>query len=321
METTVAPKMTKQQREQLRLQNVARREELAQARLARRMRGSMHECKVSEILFPVETRQEEMDCNSELSHKIVGIINGKEKLLNQCSPIYQLIPNSEIFLPILQKLDNRKIRYTVTYYHIGNVRFYADIQITDSRYTYKMKGTNDEIYPVLKVQHSYNGKTNYRVIFGYYRVICTNGLTIPVAEMKEFNLCVVSKHTETVKVRIAKFEAMLIRFMDGSEIIKKKVTNKYEMLGGRIVTNVEDRVKEVLKANKISIVDNKKVDTLSYINERLDTETEKLGGNVTDWLIYNAINRYLNDSSVNIAIPEVRMEKDSKVLEYMLENA
>ncbi len=54
-------------------------------------------------------------------------------------------------------------------------------------------------------------------------------------------------------------------------------------------------------------------------------EADKVGlgynGKVTDWLVYNGINQYIYDDSRNIVVPEKRMETDSKVFEYMLENA
>jgi hypothetical protein len=49
-------------------------------------------------------------------------------------------------------------------------------------------------------------------------------------------------------------------------------------------------------------------------------EEKSLGynGKVTDWLIYNGVNQYINDNSLNIAAPEKRMEADSKIFEYLL---
>jgi hypothetical protein len=44
-------------------------------------------------------------------------------------------------------------------------------------------------------------------------------------------------------------------------------------------------------------------------------------GVLNDWLIYNAINRYLNDDTRFISTPDTRMEKDSKIFEYMLQYA
>jgi len=299
----------------------------------RRMRSGLQKCAFTDLLFNVETVKEELDSNTEYAYRIIGKGIGKDgtdKLLNQCSKIYQLVKNEDIFPNIISVFENfivngKKIDYTANFYHIGNVRFYAEFIITDKRYTYKMKGTNDEIMPVLKVQHSYNGKTKYRIIFGYYRLICTNGLMIAVEEMKTFNLCIVGKHTESIKKSFIRLNEMLLNFTENAPTITKRLTDKYEMLGGRWVAKVEDRVKEVLTANKIAMINTSKFNTLHYITERIDSESKiatlGYGGKVNDWLIYNAINQYLNDNSRNVTTPETRMEKDGKVLKYMLENA
>jgi hypothetical protein len=295
----------------------------------RRMRSGLQKCAFTDILFDVETRTEELESNTEYAYRIIGKVNGKDKLLNQCSKVYQLVKNEEIFPNIISVLENfivdgKKIDYKANFYHIGNVRFYAEFIITDKRYSYKMKGTNDEIMPVLKVQHSYNGKTKYRIIFGYYRLICTNGLMVAVEEMKEFNLCIVGKHTESIKKSFLKLDAMLRNFTENATSITDKLIDKYEMLGGRWVAKLEDRITEVLKATKISMIDTSKFNTLNYIKGKVKEEStdKRLGykGKVNDWLIYNAINQYINDNDRNVAIPEKRMEIDSKVLEYMLAN-
>jgi hypothetical protein len=280
---------------------------------------------LNDLLFPVEMRDEEMKCNKEYSRKVIGFVNGDEMLLNQCSNIYTLIPNADIFPNIEQVLDANGIEYEVTYRHIDHVRFYADYVITDKRFVYRMKGTNDEIKPMISVQHSYNGLTKYKIIFGYFRFICENGMVIPVQEMMEFNLVITGKHTESVKRSFTQLNHLLVRFSSDAHTITNAIVQKYELLGGRAVTNLKDRLTEVLTATGITAVDNKKFNTLEDITHRIMVEANANGlgynGRVTDFLVYNGINQYINDDDLNIAAPETRMAKDSKVMEYMLENA
>jgi hypothetical protein len=282
-------------------------------------------CNLQDLLFPVEVREETMASNKEYSYKVVGQLLGKDFLCNQCSDIYQLVPNSDIFPNIELILDANDIEYEVEYKHINHVRFYADYVITDKRFAYTMKGTNDVICPMLKVQHSYNGLTKYKIIFGYFRFVCSNGAVIPVTEMKKFNLVIVGKHTEAIKRSLKQLDGMLKFFVAEASMIVKAITGKYEMLGGRSVTNLEDRLTEVLEATGIRAVENTKFNTLADITRRIMKEADTVGlgygGRVTDWLVYNGINQYINDDSRNIVVPEKRMETDSKVMEYMLENA
>ena len=309
METIMMPETRRQRRER--------------QRSRADMTGAV-ECTLQDLLFPVEIRNEEMPTNSEFSRMVVGQLNGGDFKLNQCSPRYELFPNANIFPEIERILDSNNIQYRAEYSHIDNVRFYVDYIITDTRYTYTMKGTSDTIFPKLSVQHSYNGKTKYKIIFGYFRLICTNGLTIPVQEMKRFNLVIVGKHTEAIKHSFAQLDGMLKFFVAEADLVIGTITNRYETLGGRMVANVQDRIKEVLGAAKIIAVENNKFNTVTDILNRIKAEANNptLGynGRVTDWLVYNGINQYVNDDSRNIVAPELRMETDSKVLEYMLES-
>jgi len=313
-----------------RLRKKAEREAMeaieAEERLARREAAMTKTTKdINDILFDVEIIDNPNLTNSEYSKIVVGQTPEGEMDLNYCSPRYELIPNSDIFPNVEEVLNSNGIEFDVTYQHINHVRFYADYEITDKRYTYTMNNTTDDIVPMLRVQHSYNGLTKYRIVFGYFRMVCTNGLVIPVQEMNEFNLVIVGKHTDSIKKSFAKLDTLLRNFVDGAKEITTEITRKYEILGGHWVANVQDRLTEVLEASKVIIVDTSKFNTLNDITNRINEEAnnDDLGydGKVNDWLIYNGINQYLNDNDRNIAAPEKRMETDSKVFEYMLETA
>ena len=280
---------------------------------------------INDILFPVEIIDNPNLTNTEYSKIVIGQTPKGEMDLNYCSPRYELIPNSNIFPNVENILNSNKIEYDVTYQHINHVRFYADYQITDKRYAYTMNNTTDDIIPMLRVQHSYNGLTKYRIVFGYFRLVCTNGLVIPVQEMNDFNLIIVGKHTDSIKKSFAKLDLLLNNFVNDAKEITIKIINKYEILGGHWVANVQDRLTEVLTASNVAIIDTSNFNTLNDITNRIMSEANKsnLGynGKTNDWLIYNGINQYLNDNDRNIAVPEKRMETDSKVFEYMLKTA
>jgi hypothetical protein len=196
-----------------------------------------------------------------------------------------------------------------------------------------MKGTNDVIQPMLRVQHSYNGKTKYRIVFGYFRLVCSNGATISVKEMDEFNLSITGKHTNAIIESLNKLNTLMSVFAVEAKKITSALTEKYELLAGRTVKNLEKRLTVILKKNKIAAIKNSKFNTLQDIKGRILAEangfiTDEFGvrkplgynGVVNDWLVYNGINQYLNDDNRNISAPEKRMEIDSKVFEYILKN-
>lgn len=279
---------------------------------------------IENICFPVEVRDNPRKTNKEYSKVVVGTIDGQEWDLNYCSDVYTLIPNADVFPNVERILNEKNIGYSVEYRVIDNVRFYADYNITDTNLGYRIEGTNDVIQPLIRVQHSYNGLTKYQIKFGYFRLICTNGLTIPVEEMKEFNLCITGKHTESIKHSFLELEKMIVKFGDEAHTITNAITSKYQKLANKKVIDTKKRVIEILEGTQIAMIDNSKFNTLNDITARIIEEINnpQLGynGQCNDWLIYNGINQYLNDDNLNVATPEARQDKDVRVLEFMLQD-
>lgn len=282
-------------------------------------------CKLSGLLYDVEVIDNPMPANSENCKLIVGQLNGGDFFVSACSPRYELVKNSEIFPKINQIFEYHNIDYTVKYFNTDNVRFYVDYTIEDKRYAYHMKNTSDKIMPMLRVQHSYNCQTKYRIMFGYFRLVCLNGLVIPLQEMREFNLCLTGKHTSSIKHSLLQLNQLMDVFATDAKQITESIVLKYETLGGRMVVNVEDRIKEVLKYANVIAVDNAKFNTIDSImkkiNEEANLSTLGYNGKVNDFLIYNGINQYIYDDKRNISATEKRIETDSKVFEFMLQHA
>lgn len=280
-------------------------------------------CTLNDLCFPVELIDNPNKTNREYSKIVTGIIDGEEFDLNYCSPIYELVPNEMIFPKVEEILNQHNIAFSVVYSHTNNARFYGSYTIEDKRFSYKMAGTNDEIKFIWNFQHSYNGLTKYKGIAGFFRLVCSNGLVVPVEEMNEYNLVIQGKHTSSILKSLDQFSQILTNVTDNLETVKTSIVKKYEDLGGVWVKKPEDRLKEVLQANKIAIIENAKFNTLNDIMNNIMFEANNVGlgynGKVNDWLIYNGINQYIHDDDRNIAAPEKRRETDSKVLEYMLE--
>ena len=282
-------------------------------------------CTLNDLCFPVELRDNDRKTNREYSRVVTGIIDGEEVDLNYCSPRYELVPNDTIFPKVEEIFNQHGIAFTAKYSHTQNARFYGNYVIEDQRFAHKMPNSNDVIKFIWNFEHSYNGLTKYKGIAGFYRLICSNGLVVPVQEMKDYNLAIQGKHTNAILHSLEQFSGILLNIIGNLDEVKTNIVSKYELLGGREVVKTEDRIKEVLQASKIIIVDNAKRNTVADIRNRIMSEANKTGlgynGKVNDWLVYNGINQYVNDDNLNIASPEKRRETDSKVLEYMLEYA
>lgn len=311
--------------------------------------NGMTECTLQDILFPVKFIDNTRRANSENSKVVVGTITEtismtetelEERIiedlendvtvkvvkyrldLNYCSPRYELVPNADIFPKIEEILNAHNIEFTKEYFHTDFVRFYVNYTITDARYSYNIDGTSDTIYPMLKVQHSYNGMTKYRIMFGYFRFVCSNGLVIAVEDMKQFNLCLTGKHTKAIQGSLLQLTKLMDTFVVDAKNITTIIARKYEFLASHTIVKVQERIEEVLKYAGIIAVENKNLNTVQHIYNTVMSEANKEGfgynGVANDWLIYNGINQYLHDNTLNIAAPEKRIETDSKVFEYML---
>ncbi|MHA1169840.1 MAG: DUF932 domain-containing protein [Candidatus Hodarchaeales archaeon] len=318
-------------------------------------------CTLNELIFPVEFIDNPNKTNREYSKIVTGVIPetipyfGEDELevmkeslndeelaimiaenpatktqqseidLNYCSPRYELVPNEMIFPKVEEIFKQQGIDFSVQYSHTDHARFYGNYTIEDEDFGYKMKGTNDVIKFIWNFQHSYNGLTKYKGVAGFFRLVCENGLVVPIQEMKDYNLVLEGKHTASILRSLEEFSNILVNVTNNLGTVKTAITDKYEKLGGVWVKKPEDRIKEVLQASKIAIVENSKFNTLNDILKNVEAEANNVGlgynGRVNNWLIYNGINQYINDDSRNIASPEKRRDTDSKVLEYMLEYA
>jgi len=279
-------------------------------------------CSLNDLTFPVELRDNERKTNREYSKVVTGVVDNEVIDLNYCSPVYQLVPNSDIFPVVEDILKAKGIKFSVQYSHTQNARFYGNFIIEDPRFAYIMENSNDMIKFIWNFQHSYNGLTKYMGVAGFYRLICSNGMVVPVQEMKEYNLVVQGKHTASILNSLKEFSGIMENITNNLGVVKTSIVQKYELLGGRNVPNVQDRIKEVLAATKITAVENSKFNTVNDITRRIQKEANDSGlgynGKVNDWLVYNGINQYIHDDERNIAAPEKRRDTDSKVLEYML---
>lgn len=252
------------------------------------------QCTLDEMLFPVENlkTEENITINGRklttlpsTSNVIIGVIDGVEKLLYNSSKRYELIPCGEIFPVIEQILKDNGIEYEVYYYMFEHSRFFAEyiiksgaIQIGDN--------PEDVIFPTIIVEHSYNGRIKYKLAFGFFRQLCTNGLAMPISGKEKYNYVITGKHTKQIKASLEKLLDKFNRFIADSQTIAAT----FESLQTRVVTNWQARILAIIEHTNIAATDA----AFAQITGTIVRETELLGTTtVNDWLIYNAFNQYL----------------------------
>lgn len=279
---------------------------------------------LNDLLFNVEMVEcTEYKCNNDYKYDIFAYPNGEKLRVNSCSNRYELIPNSEIFPAIEQMLTQNKVKFSAKYNMINYSRFYVEYTIEDKKFAYPV-GRGDYVKPCIKVQHSYNGLTKYAITVGYFRLVCTNGLVIAIEDMKEFNLNIVGKHTANIVNSLNKLEGILHMFEKNSTVLQT-IVSKYKLLNSVAVSDVKKAIETTLKNSGITAIENKNLNTVDSIYLRITNELKnpvlEFDGSITNWHLYNGINSYIYDNSLNIAIPEIRTNSDQNVFEFLLKES
>lgn len=285
---------------------------------------------VDEICFPVKKVKSKLAANDDCTYDIVVYPDEfpKGRRVASCADRYELIENTRVFKYFEQLLKDSKIEYTVTY-EMVNFAIFTGKYVLHSKdgesLGYKVS-EKDEILPQIKIRHSYNSQAKYAFLFGYFRLICSNGLVIPVEEMKEYNFEVTGKHTKFFHENFAKLEEKLELFRhkantDFAKNIEILCSNTY-------VEDFAERIEEVMKATGIATDGlgaaknkEKEGENVRIVAEIAEMESAKLDMPISDWLIYNAINQFLFNDKRNAKSDEVRTAIDHKVIKYLLETA
>jgi len=282
--------------------------------------GGLVTSNVADICFPVsKTPLSELGFSSISSTEfgIVADIAGKQTILNTCSDRYELIPNNEIFGTIELMLHSANIDFSVEY-QMHDYSVFKASYILDNVFVLLPNG--DKVYLKFEVTHSYNGLAQYVIVLGYYRMICSNGLVIPLEGHEGDNFYIKGKHTEKIMETIQGLLQTLERFIDS----KDSIADRYRIMADRPVIKWQERIIDVMKATGIN-EGKKNVNVLAIhdkmfmeLNDRIGTG-KKVDAN--DWLIYNAINEgYVYNDQINSIKPHLRIEKDAKVIQWLYNN-
>ena len=274
---------------------------------------------LKKMLFHVEKQllSDVLNANSISSteYGIFGYLNGngarrgKPTLLNTCSDVYELVTNTSIFPKIERMLRKAKIKYTVTYKMVDFSRFYAEFKLETGGVSVGNK--KDLIFPIIRVEHSYNGLLKYKITFGWFRMICSNGLTVPVAGKEDQNITITGKHTKQILQSLNLLFEKLDFFTKNAD----KYTEKFHIIAERKVENWAARVEYVMEASGIG------KRGLEQISAKIEEESKKLyAGKVSDWLIYNAFNYHIYNAKTKEGkdydtAPNLRHDQDKKVFD------
>jgi len=251
-----------------------------------------------------------------------AIVDKDGNILSFCSDNYNLRPNSTLFQPLEEQMKAEKIPFDRKVVIRDGTRFYVDYIIGD-----RVKGpTVNDILPKFSVWNSYDGTLRTVLTFGFYRVVCSNGLTVPHGKTVDFY----KKHYKASKVA----DGIDISEMDSVNIMKpfREFLNSTKNYLGIFenLNNVEADVKKILdiceklkfsKAIAETAVQRFNVETsternLTYVNENGELVTHE-GSPASLYTAYNAINYAIYNNNPK-EYPEVKLKRDDMVLAEIL---
>lgn len=264
--------------------------------------------KQKDVFFPVkkvpckDIMGDSYNFANRFTHAIVAETPNGPHIVNFCSENYSLVSNEEVVKPFQKEL---KKWYDIDLKIRGNglSRFFFEFILKDKGLSVDSK---DKIFPKITLVNSYDGSIKYQFQMGMYRLVCSNGLTIPAGEVKGIK----KMHTPSVE-KSTNYESIMemsAEFLASS----KDVLGFYKELQSKKVSSVEERVQE--------IGDNTKFPSRQLENVLVSISEERVELGIkdyNDWLVYNGFNRQLNHSE-EISLPIHKKEKiDQQILEYI----
>ncbi len=266
------------------------------------------------LFFPVEKVEiSEMipglETTSGLSHAIiVEPHKGKKVLVNTCSKQYSLVPNAEIIKPLADMLSGEyEIRVSEASVH-DYAKTFVDLVFIKTGQQILDK---DDIFAKIRLANSYDGSIKFYYNFGFYRLVCTNGLAVPIGDnQKKFK----SLHVVGEDMSLGNLSDRFMR--DTQDFLQKAgmLTEGFHELAQakyRSLENAKKRIEEVLEYTDYP----KK--TAPLAEARLETE-RAMGFELSDYLIYNAMNWALdNNEESKLQTHKIEL-LDNQVLNFLI---
>lgn len=268
------------------------------------------ETTIQELIYPAKVvKNRELTnapflFNPGMTHAVIVSTPDGERIVNYCSADYTMIHNSDVIIKVGEALQALNLDYEIKFKINNFARFFIDFNVPKFR-TEIMPG--DAIIPRLQVINSYDGSIRFQAQFGIFRLVCSNGATVPILNVKTDKWMHMPYVLDgaPIKETIEKFQIFCDMLEEKSEpfrdMVRETIHNKEEVIDEIIrFTNFPKRQAE-------------------NVLDRLNLEMAQLHSEANAWLLYNAFNYQLNHS------PEIGMKEQKKndldmaVLDYIMD--
>jgi len=238
------------------------------------------------------------------SHVVIS--NGK--IVQACSATYGLLKNEDFFGAFEKQLKEEGIAFTAKYRNIKDAQFSADYVLDGEM---SVATSKDVVKPQIRLINSYDGSSPSAGYLGFYRKVCSNGL-----HAMQFNLDFKVRHTENgVSLTIPKIQTLLEKYRKTTGV---NIIRRFEVLAEQLVNNPQDIVREVangMKLFKFEKSDNNDAPSLNaeFVLDIIKKESKLLNVKPNKWIIYNAMNEWLNSDERNKKTDAQRTVIDSRL--------
>jgi len=240
------------------------------------------------------------------NHAIVVDTPNGPHLANLCSEDYGLISNKELILPLLESLDNAKLKYKLAVRNFNNTRFHVAIQFPDFSNNFGTGKKPDEVIPKIDWFNSYDLSMKYNLSAGIWRLICSNGMMAP--DQDSFKSLKKLHTTSFSEVSLENTVELIQEYLSDSKIILQP----FEVLKERRVNEAElqEYIEDIGEFVKFPKRQNEKV-LQRIIEEKATT------GALDGWMVYCGFNYQLNhNEEINLA-PNKLHKMDMEIVDYI----
>lgn len=270
--------------------------------------------KLKPLFFPVrkeENIEGDMKWDSGITHRIVAETPDGPRTIHYCSEDYELITNESIMIPFYEAISkNHEVDVQILSNSFS--QFHVNFITQDEKVKKALKEIRkDDVFPAFRVNNSYNGRARYGFEVGLFRVVCTNGLKIPIDE--SFKAKTMMHTTGTLGN-----EKALNATMHWTEKCLEKMPKVDELFLPLKESVMEfskgmERLEEIKKCLN-GTYPSKKIESAAA---RLSTESN-MGYPVSDYLVYNALNHALYNTPDMMEVHK-KDKVDREVLEFLID--
>lgn len=242
----------------------------------------------------------------------LAVVSGG-RIVNIVSNRYGHLPNEVFFHEVFMKMDDTGMEYDYRAINRNDQSFALDIILTDPKVRIDVKGTDDEITPMLRFTNSYDGSGQTSGSFGFFRKVCQNGLHV-----SHTAIGFKTKHHANVQsIVLPEISGLMTKFMDNEFYTLRRV---FEVMYDCVETKPLDYIKHVCDRTKVfayhttpkSATVSKLALSVLDIAER---EAVELGTPVNRWLLYNGFNHVIHNDLVRPFREQATL--DAKLFEIM----